>query len=83
MAKILRHVLPVIAGDQVLSVGHIVHVACRDMDSIEVWASSEDPAPRRFQVIGTGQPIPYGYEHVGTVISLHGALVWHLFGQGR
>ena len=45
-----------------------------------LWASVDDAAPtRRHEVImvGTGQPVPEGADHLGTV--QQGPYVWHYF----
>lgn len=71
--------------EHVLRVGQIVHVGLRRINTVEVWyeggpAGVEcDPLPERtFQVFRTGQPIPDGWAHRGTVLA--GAeLVWHLY----
>ncbi len=45
-----------------------------------VWAlvdSDSPPEPRRFQILGTGHPLPRGARHVGTYGD--GPFVWHVF----
>lgn len=47
---------------------------------IAFWAEVDPTAPkraRRFQVVGTGHPVPGDAIHVGSVIM--DMLVWHLF----
>ena len=60
--------------------GRIVHVDCRSMHAVEVWALHTDgpQAVRTFRVYGTGQPLPPGIDYVGTAIAPGGKLVWHL-----
>ena len=60
--------------------GRIVHVGCRNMHAVEVWAFHTDgpTVTRSFRVYGTGQAIPPGVEYVGTAIAPGGQLVWHL-----
>ena len=60
--------------------GRIVHVGCRNMHAVEVWAlhTSGPVETRSFRVYGTGQVIPPGIEYVGTAIAPGGQLVWHL-----
>lgn len=60
--------------------GEILHVDCRNMRTIEVWAlHTDEPAETRsFRVYGTGQPMPDNLDHVGTALAPGGQLVWHL-----
>ena len=51
------------------------------LDEVEFWAEHTDGAPkmpRRFQVFGTGHPLPPNARHVGTCPRVSG-LVWHLY----
>jgi hypothetical protein len=34
---------------------------------------------RLVQVFGTGHPLPYFAEHLGSAVAVNGGLVWHLF----
>jgi hypothetical protein len=82
---------PVAVDDRVHRIGggQIVHVACQDpreIDCVMVWtieprpARGESPVPtREVQVFGTGQPLPFFADHLGTAITANGQLVWHLF----
>ncbi len=58
--------------------GAVLHVVGRRRGVVEFWAlhSGGPQVPRSFRVFGTGQPLPGGVKHVGTV--LDGPLVWHL-----
>lgn len=38
-----------------------------------------NPTMRRYQVFGTGQPIPLGAIHVGSVCTDGAPLVWHVY----
>ena len=60
--------------------GAVVHVGCRSIYIVELWAIHTDgPATRRgFRAYGTGQPIPDDITHVGTTIAPGDHLVWHL-----
>lgn len=60
--------------------GDILHVGCRNMHVVEVWAvRTDDPTvTRSFRVYGTGQPLPDNARHAGTAIAPGGQLVWHL-----
>lgn len=73
--------------------GPIVHVDCRDIRTVEIWAWAGGPAPRDrvFRVYGTGHPVKVGEgesaSHVGTALSptglgpfsqAYGQAVWHL-----
>ena len=61
--------------------GDVLHVACRNMHVVELWALHTDvPAPiRSFRVYGTGHSLPPDLEYVGTALAPGGQLVWHLF----
>lgn len=65
--------------------GQIVHVGCQYADDVvTVWTiepRNRDAvtAMRLVQIFGTGHPLPYFAEHVGTAMAANGALVWHLF----
>ncbi|OKK06426.1 hypothetical protein AMK26_10415 [Streptomyces sp. CB03234] len=61
--------------------GAVLHTAARTPDVVELWAlHTTSPTPRRsFRVFGTGQPLPAEpLRHVGTALTAHGALVWHV-----
>lgn len=61
----------------------VIHVGLKhgEADSVQLWVEQAEPAleltERRFRVFGTGQPIPEGYHHKGTVVA--GPFVWHLY----
>jgi hypothetical protein len=66
--------------------GEVVHVACQDQyrpDVVTIWTIEPryaQPEPkRRVQVYGTGQPLPFFAEHLGSVVAAGGQLVWHAF----
>lgn len=80
--SIYRYEIPVDDGWHPLQLsGRILHVACRSMGVVEVWAlHTDEPAiTRSFRVYGTGQPLPPGIDYVGTALTPGGQLVWHLF----
>lgn len=57
----------------------VAHFGLQD-GSPTVWAlvdSDNPPEPRRFQIFGTGHPLPRGCRHVGTYGD--GPFVWHVF----
>lgn len=65
--------------------GGVVHVACRSVAVVELWAFAGDygPVTLELRVFGTGQPLPAGYggaslRYVGTAVAPPGGLVWHL-----
>ncbi|MEU3613498.1 hypothetical protein ABZ725_14440 [Streptomyces sp. NPDC006872] len=81
MAAIYRYEVPVDDRWHPLQLsGRIVHVGCRNMRAVEVWALHADGAQtvRSFRVYGSGHPLPPDVEHVGTAIAPGGQLVWHL-----
>jgi hypothetical protein len=66
--------------------GEVVHVDCQnphDPSVITIWTIEPryaQPEPkRRVQVFGTGQPLPFFAEHLGSVVAAEGQLVWHAF----
>lgn len=60
--------------------GEILHVDCRSVQTVEVWARHTDGPQeiRSFRVYGTGQSMPDNLAHVGTALAPGGQLVWHL-----
>lgn len=81
MRRILRYEVPVTDEPTTLELtGGIVHVGARQADTVEFWALEGvwPPAVRTFQVVGTGQPFPHDWQHIGSVITGGGLLVWHL-----
>jgi len=60
--------------------GEVLHVDCRTMHAVEVWARHTDgpTVTRSFRVYGTGQPLLDGLAYIGTAIVPGGQLVWHL-----
>ncbi len=80
--RILRYEVPVDDQPHTITCGPVLHVACRDsIDVVELWAVRQprrSEQPRTFQVFGTGQPIPDGWEWRGTVVVSSVRLVWHL-----
>jgi hypothetical protein len=67
--------------------GQIVHVACqfpRDVSVVMVWTieprnEGARLPKRKVQIFGTGQPLPFFAEHLGSAVVGGGNLVWHLF----
>ena len=51
-------------------------------DQAFLWAIVDGSSPlieRRFRLIGTGHPIPGGYDHVGSFVLNNGESTCHLF----
>lgn len=59
--------------------GPVLHVACRNMHVVELWAMNTPGPTRSFRVYGTGHSLPPDLEYVGTALAPGGQLVWHLF----
>lgn len=81
-AKVYKYTMPE-PGETVIHnapLGNFLHLAIQSA-SIQLWAvHDEDTFPSSshiFVTIGTSQPIPEEYYHVGTV--LDGPFVWHVF----
>lgn len=80
---VLRWTVPIDgAWHELVYAGHIVHVATRIDDVIELWTLANPGRPmaaHRFRVFGTGHLIPAAdYLHWGTAFTHGGLLVWHL-----
>lgn len=81
---ILRYDILVDDQEHKLVCGRIVHVDCRDIRNVTIWADDRAPRIHIFRVFGTGHEIVGPWEHVGTALSPsgsspYGTLVWHLF----
>lgn len=63
----------------------VVHVGCQSPDGrwVSVWYECQQPilskVTRRFQVFGTGHPVPLGCLYIGTAIVPNQPLVWHVY----
>jgi hypothetical protein len=81
VAAIYRYEVPVDGQWHDLELtGTVLHVASRQPDAVEIWAlqGCDAPTGHRYQVFGTGQPLPEtAMAHVGTALA-PGGLVWHL-----
>lgn len=79
--RIYRYLIPINDRWQTLSLsGDIVHVGCRHLGLVEVWAyvTGDDPVDRAFRVFEDGQTIPPAATgHAGTVIDPDG-IAFHL-----
>lgn len=79
LVKVFKYVVAV--DDQVHEIpGKIVHVACEDPRELLVWSEvvAHQHGPVAVVcVFATGQPIPPGAVHIGTV--WRAGLVWHLY----
>jgi len=80
----LRYMIEVNDEHQQFPAGKVLHLSEQRGRSgpehlIEVWIEVETPVSdlQTVQVIGTGQPIPDGAEHLAT--TLDGSFVWHLY----
>lgn len=84
MKHVLKWSVPVDDNDHPIGGGKVVMVACQaGPDVVQVWTEEwrgVDPLPRRARVYGTGQPVPLHDEHLGSVVTAGGRLVWHVYG---
>lgn len=87
-SRVLRWTVPVDDQAHVTNAaGPVLRVAGDRKFStiVEFWTleSAEAPPrgarPRVVRVFGTGQPVPAGYEWLGTAERTEQGLVWHLF----
>ena len=79
---VLKWQVPVDDNPHPIGRGSAVLVDCQRPDVVTVWTlepSMSYTADRQVQVFGTGQSIPIGSEHIGSVMTFGGALVWHVF----
>lgn len=81
--RIYRYEVPVDDCWHIIRSGKPLHVACRQLDTVEFWAASPDDMAgsgeeRHFRVYGTGHPMPDALTYVGTALAPGGHLVWHL-----
>lgn len=77
---ILRWEIPVDGEDHRIPAG-IVHVAAREMATVEVWTKPSNDADIMVTVVGTGHTYPEEYRYLGTALAPEG-LVWHLMKTG-
>lgn len=72
------HEIKLSRGSEVLFVAH----NRKDMHVVDFWAThypERENVPRRFRVVGTGQPFSASFIHRGTAVSLATSpFVWHL-----
>lgn len=90
MKRVLKWSVPVDDQDHPIGGGKVLHVGCQAgvVDVVSVW--TEEPAvgvhgQRRARVYATGQPVPDGDVHIGSVIapvSPPRTLVWHVYVGG-
>lgn len=83
MRTVWKYVIPIDGGIHEFVVpldAELAHVGQQEQGYVTMWLVIDSEQPKqvaRFQVVGTGFPIPENWEHVGTV--QEGAFVWHLF----
>jgi hypothetical protein len=81
--RVLKWIVEVNDTPQMIGSGPVVHVDCQSgPDIVTIWTEEHDTQPqqrREVQVYGTGHPIPLFAEHVGSVVTGGGALVWHVY----
>lgn len=84
--RVLKWRIPVDDRPHPIGPGQVLLVACQfGPEEVQVW-TEEDHEPlaaeqRQAIVIGTGQRVPDGYEHLGSVIAAGGVLVWHAYAE--
>jgi hypothetical protein len=83
--RVLKWDVPVDDREHTIGAGFIAHVGCQQgPETVQVWTEQSDDHPTRWpartvRVFGTGQPLPDGARHLGSVVSAGGALVWHVY----
>lgn len=74
---------------QMVGGGKVLYVA-EQHAIIQIWTEEEDPselgenppATREVLIVGTGTPIPESHpHHLGTLLSMNGVFVWHIYGN--
>lgn len=79
--RVLKWTVPVDDVEHPIGGGRVTLVACQyDHNTVQVW-TEEVPGlhTRAAIVVGTGHPVPDGWEHIGSTVALSGQLVWHLY----
>jgi len=85
MRQVLKWDVPVDDEPHEIGGGLVTLVACQHSpEVVQVWTTEEmasiATSRRLVQVFGTGQPLPdITGDHVGSVVTANGALVWHVF----
>lgn len=81
--RVLKWAVPVDDRPHEIGAGPVVLVACQDgPDVVQVWTDESaggQVETRSARVYGTGQYVPAGGGHLGSVTA--GSLVWHVFGS--
>lgn len=80
--SIRRYTVPVDGEWHVVELqGRLLHVATRDIQLVEFWATFNEGEPVRrhtLKVVGTGEEYPWHCGNLGTALTPSGRLVWHL-----
>lgn len=79
--RVLQWSLPADDEDHPISAGPVLHVDLTPWGfGVRVWTEESEPATdgRLARVINDEQPIPDGYQHLGSVTTKNGA--WHVYG---
>lgn len=60
--------------------GRVLHFA-EQHGRLVLWAhhTNTQPMLRKFQVVGTGQPVPENSEYIGSTLTSGGHFVFHLY----
>ena len=85
--RVLKWDVPVDDREHEIGGGRVRLVACQHShDIVQVWTEEpEHPGfgrttpPRMARVFGTGHPLPEAANHLGSVVTAGGSLVWHLY----
>lgn len=83
---VLKWLVPVDDRVHRIGSGQVVHVGAQypgDYDVVTVWTIEPRHVPvsqtRQVQVYGTGHPLPFFAEHLGSAVVAEGRFVWHVF----
>lgn len=83
MRRVLKWDVPVDDQDHPVGSGKVLKVDCQfGPEVVQVWTdepNDQDVVIRGARVFGTGMEIPEGWEHLGSVVTAQGQLVWHVF----
>lgn len=81
--RVLKWNVPVDDKYHEIGSGKVCLVACQNgPDTVQVWTEeSEEVTLGSAIVVGTGHPVPDFTEHIGSVVTAGGALVWHVYGS--
>lgn len=81
--RVLKWTVPVDDEWHPIGSGPVVLAACQfGVDAVQVWTDEHDDGNvlrRNARIYGTGHELPPFGQHLGSVMTVGGALVWHVY----